>query len=889
MYRSLQIYLISGLCLITPPLLAQTGSMMGKVFDKATSTALPAAHVFVNNTTLGTVTDEKGNYNLENLTEGTNEIIVFLVGYKALKAKIQIKQGQATQADIRLLPEERHLETVGVVAKPDKEWEDLVDRFKQDFLGKTQFANSCTIINPWVLNFSNEIKDGVVYRVAMGSAPLEIENMALGYKVIFYSKRFKSSDNFTIPDEVHFEELIAKDPTQDSVWKHNRTLAYNGSYRHLFKAIVDGRTKAEGFSFIGDVEKTIQSESHGEGYKMEMIPHAEVRYQQPHLTNAADRVSWLDIRGGILIVNKDGILENPNNLILSGVMSEARVANLLPYNYQEQQESTQNVFALLQRKMLRLQEKPYLHTDKSYYYPGEKIWFKAYMNYRTPEVIDSLSRVLYVELIGPDKTIHQTKTVLIDGGSGVGSMDLPNDIIADDYSIRAYTTWMLNYDHTNLFTKAIPVLGLREWPDVRATDVVEQKITKGLTLHTDPTPYQVQKPITLGIELRDEKGIPLAADLSVSVTDINQAVEVPGGKTILSDFSISSKPGNQQLENGKLFPIEYGINLRGQYTNRKGKPVKSSFILVVDSLKVIRSFETDSSGNFSVNGLRFYDSVNVGFQLAEKNIKPGKITMHRREIPSTEKSNVKPLFNRVTIPSSQKAVSAPIKLAKDTRLLDEVVIEAKPILNKDIIPNAFGKSDFAITGDELLKFSMTSLLDALRGRIGFGMGLGRGGPLLILDGVQISPNDIYDTRVFDILSQISIVTVERVDYMKYANAAAYGSRGGGGVLVVTLKKGSYGTVNNSITYTSKNFQQIIASGFSHSASFRAPDYSTDSRQINDKRTTIYWNPMVTTDLLGWASFSFYSADTPSVYKIEVEGVSAGGNPVRGVFYIDIAD
>ena len=271
--------------------------------------------------------------------------------------------------------------------------------------------------------------------------------------------------------------------------------------------------------------------------------------------------------------------------------------------------------------------------------------------------------------------------------------------------------------------------------------------------------------------------------------------------------------------------------------------------------------------------------------------------MHRREIPSTEKSNVKPLFNRVAIPSSQKAVSAPIKVAKDTRLLDEVVIEAKPILNKEIIPNAFGKSDFAITGDELLKFSMTSLLDALRGRIGFGMGSGgggsigpgRGGPLLILDGVQISPNDPFDTRVFDILSQISIVTVERVDYMKYANAAAYGSRGGGGVLVVTLKKGSYGTVNSSITYTSKNFQEIIVVGFSDSAVLRAPDYSTESRQVNDKRTTIYWNPIVTTDALGWASFSFYSADTPSVYKIEVEGVSAGGNPVRGVFYIDIAD
>src|SRR5690242_8495666 len=51
------------------------------------------------------------------------------------------------------------------------------------------------------------------------------------------------------------------------------------------------------------------------------------------------------------------------------------------------------------------QEKIYIHLDKPLYAAGEDLWFKAYLlnaSFHTP---DSVSRVIYVELIDSDKKI----------------------------------------------------------------------------------------------------------------------------------------------------------------------------------------------------------------------------------------------------------------------------------------------------------------------------------------------------------------------------------------------------------------------------------------------------------------------------------------------------
>jgi uncharacterized protein YfaS (alpha-2-macroglobulin family) len=51
----------------------------------------------------------------------------------------------------------------------------------------------------------------------------------------------------------------------------------------------------------------------------------------------------------------------------------------------------------------------------------------------------------------------------------------------------------------------------------------------------------------------------------------------------------------------------------------------------------------------------------------------------------------------------------------------------------------------------------------------------------------------------------------------------------------------------------------------------------------DFRSTIYWNPNVTTDKDGNAAFEFYNADGKGSYRVIVEGIDSNGNIGRQVY------
>jgi hypothetical protein len=47
--------------------------------------------------------------------------------------------------------------------------------------------------------------------------------------------------------------------------------------------------------------------------------------------------------------------------------------------------------------------------------------------------------------------------------------------------------------------------------------------------------------------------------------------------------------------------------------------------------------------------------------------------------------------------------------------------------------------------------------------------------------------------------------------------------------------------------------------------------------LPDLRSTIHWEPNITTDANGEAIVSFYTADKPSIYTIIMEGTDMNGN------------
>lgn len=93
-------------------LMAQT--ITGTVRDKSTGEALPGASVYVQGTTLGTVTDIDGNYKLE-ISAGTATISASFVGYKNASQRVVVAKGQSLTINWQLEPESLMLDELVVI------------------------------------------------------------------------------------------------------------------------------------------------------------------------------------------------------------------------------------------------------------------------------------------------------------------------------------------------------------------------------------------------------------------------------------------------------------------------------------------------------------------------------------------------------------------------------------------------------------------------------------------------------------------------------------------------------------------------------------------------------------------------------------------------------
>lgn len=103
------------------------------------------------------------------------------------------------------------------------------------------------------------------------------------------------------------------------------------------------------------------------------------------------------------------------------------------------------------------QEKIYIHYDRPYYNPGETIWFKAYLF--AADIPSFISTTMYAELISDNGKILQRKTLPVSGSSAASAFDLPDSISTDILYVRAYTSWMLNFDSSFLYLKPIRIMG----------------------------------------------------------------------------------------------------------------------------------------------------------------------------------------------------------------------------------------------------------------------------------------------------------------------------------------------------------------------------------------------------------------------------------------------
>jgi len=107
---------------------------------------------------------------------------------------------------------------------------------------------------------------------------------------------------------------------------------------------------------------------------------------------------------------------------------------------------------------MKIVEKVYLHTDRDCYYPGDDIWFKAYLVDASYRLLSNHSNNLHVELISPASKIIDSRIVRLNEGLGNGDFRLTESLKSGRYHIRAYTNYMRNFDDQLFFNKNISVI-----------------------------------------------------------------------------------------------------------------------------------------------------------------------------------------------------------------------------------------------------------------------------------------------------------------------------------------------------------------------------------------------------------------------------------------------
>ncbi|MBL7702061.1 MAG: hypothetical protein JNM14_07410 [Ferruginibacter sp.] len=103
------------------------------------------------------------------------------------------------------------------------------------------------------------------------------------------------------------------------------------------------------------------------------------------------------------------------------------------------------------------QEKIHIHFDKESYLPGETIWFKAYTF--EENLPSERSTNLYVALYDEYGKLLQQRISPLFKGTSDGHFDIPDSLPSSQLICRAYTAWMLNFDTTMLFSRAIKIIG----------------------------------------------------------------------------------------------------------------------------------------------------------------------------------------------------------------------------------------------------------------------------------------------------------------------------------------------------------------------------------------------------------------------------------------------
>lgn len=349
----------------------QYTKIKGWVRDAETMEPVFGAHVYINGSTVGTYTDQWGNYELNNLHPGNYQVVFSHVGYEPAAYEINSTLPASYAINALLNIATNVLDGVEVKSMPlvdDENWIKYYRQFIDEFIGNSYNSSKCTLKNPEIIEFSH--MDSLDTYEAVIEEPLKMENRGLGYDVVFEVDYFISNSRETkFHVRASFDELQPENHRIKKRWKKNRERSYNGSTFHFFRTLLNAKLKPEGYYIylttdIDDRSKyqggitldDLISESNGRYYLRfenylvveynKEIQHPE--YLKPFgddnrgyaiflgsadVTSSKHQISAITLKQDSVRVLKNGQVNNPEDIQYFGYWSWERMSELMPVDY----------------------------------------------------------------------------------------------------------------------------------------------------------------------------------------------------------------------------------------------------------------------------------------------------------------------------------------------------------------------------------------------------------------------------------------------------------------------------------------------------------------------------------------------------------------------------
>lgn len=530
-------------------------------------------------------------------------------------------------------------------------------------------------------------------------------------------------------------------------------------------------------------------------------------------------------------------------------------------------------------------EQVFLHIDRDKYVAGEEVWFSIYNVNTATGKLTSSSIIAYVELLNPwNRAVVQVRYAL-EGGRGKGNFTIPDTVSSGTFIIRSYTYRMENLLPENCYMAYLDIYnpfkdsgGFLRKPDsiVSASPFRGNTgyINEGDLISISDTVYGRREKVTLklGSVYAGRVNRQLLSDLSISITPSAVASEMPW-----------KYPGSYYKNDPDTFRIENeGHFLTGRIIYRDSNIPDSSHFLYMSVQGKVAEFryaDIDSSGWFTF--ILPPDTRKRNLILQPDHPRNDMVLeiepSFSRHLPSTE-------YIHDSFTPEESEIFSKLSFNYQASKIYEIspVKQPEPENPRKAKKRRFyGIPEMEIYLDDYIRLpSMQEVFfELLPGiiirpaRDGYEMKITNPltgvfynePPLVMIDGVII--NDL------NVLVDLDPESVEKIEVVQ--TPYLIGEMILHGIVNVITLAGNFSDVTMH-EYTVILPYRVVE----EPCLFAEPDYSDEQLRTGrkpDLRNTLFWNPLVRTDLNGESEIEFWTSDLPGKYIISIFGTTISGD------------